>query len=55
MGGYKEYSYSLDQDPCGSPNNDCVDDSTYFWIRVYSANGKEPGCRAYSLQVTNGY
>jgi len=51
---YTEYTTTLDQTPCGSvPYNDCLDDSTQFYIRVYPLS-EVTHCYAYRLRIQNG-
>jgi len=53
LGPYDTYTIAMDQDPCGEGYNECVDDSTEFYVKVYStAAGAD--CREFTLQVTNG-
>lgn len=54
LGGYDEYEYILDQDPCGDlPLPDCLDDTTAIWIKVFPAQGPS-GNREYELYLVNG-
>jgi len=49
-----EYTSTLDQSPCGTPPyNDCVDDTTQFYIRVYPLTD-DSQCRTYKLAIRNG-
>ena len=49
-----EYTSVLDQTPCGSvPYNDCVDDTTRFYIRVYPLSAQSY-CRSYKIAIRNG-
>jgi len=49
-----EYTSTLDQDPCGTPPyNDCVDDTTPFYIRVYPLTD-DSRCRTYKIAIRNG-
>ncbi len=54
LGGYDEYDYTLDQNPCGDlPLPDCLDDTTAVWIKVFPAQGPS-GNREYELYLVNG-
>ena len=49
-----EYTSTLDQTPCGTaPYNDCVDDTTPFYIRVYPLTD-DSRCRRYKIAIRNG-
>lgn len=54
MGGYDEYDYILDQNPCGyDPYPGCEDDTSPFWVKVFGAQGAA-GSRQYTLVIVNG-
>ena len=49
-----EYTSTLDQTPCGvAPYNDCIDDTTPFYIRVYPLTD-DSRCRRYKIAIRNG-
>ena len=48
-----EYTTTLDQTPCGDIYNECADDTTRFYVRVYPLSD-ESYCRAYKLSIRNG-
>jgi hypothetical protein len=48
-----EYTSTLDQTPCGTPYNDCMDDTTQFYVRVYPLSDVSY-CRSYKLEIRNG-
>ena len=49
-----EYTSTVDQSPCGvAPYNDCVDDTTRFYVRVYPLSDVSY-CRSYKLEIRNG-
>ena len=52
--GYTEYTSTMDQTPCGELVNECFDDTTRFFIKVFTADGTSGGCDAYTLSVRNG-
>ncbi len=52
--GYTEYDSTLDQTPCGGLLNECFDDTTRFFIRVFTADGSSGDCDAYTLSIRNG-
>ncbi len=54
LGGYDDYDYSMDQNPCGDePLPECLDDTAAFWVKIYPANGPS-GNRQYELYIVNG-
>ena len=55
MGGYDRYSVEMDQNPCGGPGeNDCEDNTTTFYVQVYTEAPTGQSCRDFTLQITNG-
>jgi len=53
MGVYDTYTMAMDQDPCGVGYNDCADDSSDFFVKVFNDSAKA-SCRDFILQITNG-